>query len=372
MAVNFKYGNDLTGMTFGKLYVVRQANPDEGTEAIRRKNDPVYLCRCTCGREKIIRRNHLVSGQITSCGCTRQRKRPGGIACEQDTEKAIKNIWYSMRNRCRNPNHKNYNCYGGKGIKIAPEWDNYENFRYWMLKNKFQPGLSLDRIDPDKDYCPENCRLRTMISQQANKSNNIQFESKTYNDESFRQACLAKGINYSTARMRIARGDTPDQALSTEKKSNKFYYRGKTLYEWCTLFGFDANLVKVRMSRNKENFRDAMLYYALKRGDKALINYVQNLPTERDNDRAYYTKRKENPLPPGPKKILGTERDPNRYLPRYGLILDNRGLSRCEHLKLARKVYVRLNYLAYLDNAVDDGVEDTLTFSEYQSIFSDA
>jgi len=78
-------------------------------------------------------------------------------------------VWAAMRDRCRNPNHPRFAAYGGRGLTVCPEWDDFAVFRQWMLEQGYRPGLQLDRIDNDDGYYPANCRLCTHTEQMQNR-----------------------------------------------------------------------------------------------------------------------------------------------------------------------------------------------------------
>lgn len=90
------------------------------------------------------------------------------------------NIWKMMRKRCRCKSRSDYKYYGGKGVRVCEEWNNtdfgFEAFRFWALRNGYRNDLTLDRINPDGDYCPENCRWVTMLAQSYNRSNTVHPE----------------------------------------------------------------------------------------------------------------------------------------------------------------------------------------------------
>ena len=88
----------------------------------------------------------------------------------------IYSVWNEMRNRCNNPNDKSYNRYGGKGISVCKEWDDFRVFYPWAIENGYKEGLTLDRIDPTGNYEPNNCRWVDMTTQQRNRSNNVKLE----------------------------------------------------------------------------------------------------------------------------------------------------------------------------------------------------
>lgn len=107
-------------------------------------------------------------------------------------------IWVAMRKRCRNPNDSSFKHYGGKGIKVCEEWDNdFMTFREWALNNGYTDELSIDRIDNNKGYSPDNCRWATQREQVNNQSSNIKlvFQGKAYSPN---EVSKLSGININT------------------------------------------------------------------------------------------------------------------------------------------------------------------------------
>lgn len=121
--------------------------------------------------------------------------------------------WCAMKERCNNPNNKRYARYGARGIKVCEEWNSFENFYKWSIENGWSPEMTIDRIDNDKGYSPENCRYVTRKVQNRNysKNHNITYKGETM--------CLADwadrfGINRATILYRIKAGKTLDEVFS--------------------------------------------------------------------------------------------------------------------------------------------------------------
>lgn len=124
------------------LYVAEKCSP---------YRNKMCIGRCDCGRLF-----HLRCGRIPDvCVCCRNRSKT-----------KLYDVWKSMRERCRNTHNRNY---GGRGIKVCAAWENYDSFKEWSLTNGYSEGLTIDRIDCDGDYCPENCRWTTYHVQNANR-----------------------------------------------------------------------------------------------------------------------------------------------------------------------------------------------------------
>ena len=144
----YKLRNDLTGQRFGRLLVLERA--ETVTE-----HRTVYKCLCDCGNEVIVRSDSLTSGRTQSCGCLQKEK----VTIHGETNTPLYNVWYDMRRRCNYENDANYERYGGRGITVCDEWnDDYVPFRNWALDNGYEQGLSIDRIDNNLGYYPDNCQ----------------------------------------------------------------------------------------------------------------------------------------------------------------------------------------------------------------------
>lgn len=174
----------------------------------------MYRCKCDCGNEKDILAVHLRSGHTQSCGCFRAETAAKTRFIHGDTNERIYIIWKNMKARCLNKNHDDYPLYGGRGISICDEWkDNYINFKTWAINNHYSDNLSLDRIDVNGNYCPENCRWITQKGQCNNTRQNVILE---YQGElhTMKEWSEILGINYGTLYSRIRRGWNTERALT--------------------------------------------------------------------------------------------------------------------------------------------------------------
>ena len=155
---------DITGQIFGRLTVIQEAGKTS-SRAVK------WLCRCECGTETIVAGTDLRKGHTQSCGCLNRHISRKVNTKHGGTKTRLYNIWRSMRQRCNNPRTSDYHRYGGRGITIAPEWEDYNAFRSWALTAGYKDDLTIERLDNDGAYAPENCTWISLEEQAQNKRN---------------------------------------------------------------------------------------------------------------------------------------------------------------------------------------------------------
>lgn len=173
-------GKDLTGKTFGRLTVLKKSE--------NKGNRRMWLCQCECGSIKIISAANLMGGKTLSCGCYQKEQTSKAKKIHGEKEERLYRIWKNMKSRCYCSNKPDYHRYGGRGIEVCEEWkDNYLAFKEWALANGYKENLSIDRIDFDRNYEPDNCRWTTQRVQARNR------EMAEYNKFGVPGTCLING-----------------------------------------------------------------------------------------------------------------------------------------------------------------------------------
>lgn len=193
--------HDLTGNKYGLLTVI--GLDDTNT----RKT--YWVCQCDCGNIKTVRSDSLLCGAIRSCGCLKKKQDRINLVKNHSHKMSgtrIYSIWIGMKNRCNNPHNPKYSRYGGRGIKVCQSWnDSFESFYKWALENGYSEELTIDRIDNNGNYEPNNCRWSTNREQCRNRSTNVNI------------------------------------TIGNSKR---------TLTEWCEIFNLDSSVIFARYHRN--------------------------------------------------------------------------------------------------------------------------
>jgi hypothetical protein len=158
---------DLTGHKYGRLTVVRRVK--------NRGKHVRWFCKCECGGATVTSTTSLRQGNTQSCGCLQSERARDYHTTHNKSRDAdgklprLYRVWSQMRQRCRNPNNEKYIYYGERGIGICEEWEDYQVFYDWAMANGYRQSLSIDRIDNNGWYEPENCRWATVQVQNKNK-----------------------------------------------------------------------------------------------------------------------------------------------------------------------------------------------------------
>lgn len=179
---------DLSGKQFGRLTALN-------VSSFSKNGGAVWACKCSCGKLKNVQAGHLKGGQIKSCGCLRSETAGNLRKSHGKSKTRLYRIWGDMKSRCNNPNTDNYSHYGMRGISVCFEWENnFLSFYTWAIGNGYADTKSIDRINVNGNYCPENCRWADIHTQSTNKTTNIYL---TYNGEKMAVSEVAELIGVS-------------------------------------------------------------------------------------------------------------------------------------------------------------------------------
>ena len=188
-----------------------------------------WECICECGNKVIVKERLIREGSVKSCGCLKKEYAKKGNVVHGYNKTRIQRIYEAMKARCYNKNHIHYYNYGGRGVTVCKEWlgeDGIKNFGEWALNNGYANNLSIDRIDNNGNYCPENCKWSTPLEQQNNTRYNRILE---YNGEklTLSQAARKYNLDIHTLYNRIKKWKDIKKCIETPIHIEKQRYNKK-------------------------------------------------------------------------------------------------------------------------------------------------
>ena len=165
---------DITGQKFNRWTVIKRVGKNN-------RGKTTWLFKCDCGSQMISESWYVTSGHTKSCGCWKREEASKRMFTHGQTPVRLYRIWRGMKARCNNPHTKDFHYYGARGIKVCDEWmEHYESFRDWAFANGYSDMLTLDRVEANKGYSPDNCRWVDRQTQMRNTRNNLYL---TFNGE---------------------------------------------------------------------------------------------------------------------------------------------------------------------------------------------
>jgi len=256
---------DLMGQKFNRLTVIGVA---ENSKAGKSR----WVCRCDCGNTSIVTGSDLKNGHIRSCGCLKDEINSTIHTVHGMTQDPIHACWNNMKQRCQNPKASGYPLYGGRGIRVCDEWQDFQTFYGWAVSHGYEEGLTIERIDVNGNYCPENC---TWIPKSEQNNNTRQNHYLTYDGRTMplNQWAREIGITSASLRYRIRAGWDEGRIFTEGAKRNELIeYRGekKSIKEWADEYGIayptlvtrlhnmsieDALTMPVQMEHSRRKYR---------------------------------------------------------------------------------------------------------------------
>lgn len=191
--------------TFGRLKVLKEVN--------RRHGRRHFLCVCDCENEKVVMMSNLLGGQVRSCGCLKKENYQNITHGQKGTR--LYRIWNGMKTRCLNENDASYMQYGGRGIEIYDSWIDFAGFFNWAISSGYANDLTLERINVDGNYHPDNCEWIPLGEQAKNRTNTqyLTFQGET---KTMKEWSEETGIEYPTLHARIKKYKwSVERALTT-------------------------------------------------------------------------------------------------------------------------------------------------------------
>lgn len=206
---------NLLNQRFGRLTVIGQEKSQGGKSA--------WKCLCDCGNITTVVSTNLTLGKIKSCGCIRREQITERNITHNLTKSKIYKVWKGIKQRCSNPKHPSYKNYGARGIRVCEEWkENFDGFYQWSIANGYIENkgnqktnlLTIDRIDNDKNYSPDNCRWVDRATQARNKRGNkiIVYKGEKH---CLIEWCEILNLSYRRTLGRLDKGWSAERAFET-------------------------------------------------------------------------------------------------------------------------------------------------------------
>ena len=203
---------DVSGERYGRLVAICRIDGNSLS---------MWRCKCDCGREVVVQLSSLRTGNTRSCGClfiemATSRVKKHGLACVDGKKTRLFGIWMRMRQRCRDANSWDYKNYGGRGISVCDAWADFPAFHEWSMQNGYDDKKSIERIDNNGSYSPENCKW-IPVSEQARNTRRTRNIIHNGSKKTLQQWSDSTGMSPSLITYRIKRWGV-DKALSTPVK----------------------------------------------------------------------------------------------------------------------------------------------------------
>jgi hypothetical protein len=213
----------IVGQKFGRLTVIERAENNKHKHTR-------WRCMCDCGNEIVAIGQNMKKGSTHSCGCLWKEMLDSKVFLRSgtthgDSDSRLFSIWRGMRKRCHYEKDISFYNYGGRGIVVCEEWNGkgkYETFKIWALENGYQENLTLDRIDINGNYEPNNCRWATMVEQGANRrtTKRVLCDGK---EMTTREASIFTGLSIKTIQRQLRNGLTIEQMIERNIKHRNQY-----------------------------------------------------------------------------------------------------------------------------------------------------
>ena len=255
--------DDISGKIFGRLTAINRGEDKIWITNGKQRRVVAWNCRCVCGNDVVVAYYDLIKGSVKSCGCLRREKTAiNGRGCKthgytsQNAEKwkrSLYNIWSGIKQRCHNPNQTGYEYYGGKGITYSKEWEDFESFKEWALENGFKEGLTIDRIDVNGNYEPDNCRWVTWEIQGNNKTDNTRIKIGDENHTISEWGKITGTKKFNIGYRYRSGVHTDEEILTNEylrdlrKKNISYNGESHSIREWAKIKGLTYSAINWRL-----------------------------------------------------------------------------------------------------------------------------